>query len=49
MPGVVAKRKKMEEDELICRGHILNALSDRLHDLYTNTHFAREIWEALEN
>ena len=29
---VVAKRKKREEDELICRGHILNALSDRLYD-----------------
>ncbi|RVW58052.1 Retrovirus-related Pol polyprotein from transposon TNT 1-94 [Vitis vinifera] len=30
-------------------GHILNALSDRLYDLYTNTYSAREIWEALEN
>nr|CAN63713.1 hypothetical protein VITISV_008235 [Vitis vinifera] len=48
-PQVVATRKKMEEDELICRGHILNALSDRLYDLYTNTYSAREIWEALEN
>ena len=45
----MAKRKKREEDKLICMGHILNALSDRLYDLYTNTHFAREIWEALEN
>ncbi|RVW72568.1 hypothetical protein CK203_060076 [Vitis vinifera] len=48
-PQVVAARKKREEDELICRGHILNALSDRLYDLYTNTYSAREIWEALEN
>ncbi|XP_034676531.1 uncharacterized protein LOC117914780 isoform X1 [Vitis riparia] len=48
-PQVVAARKKREEDELICRGHILNALSDRLYDLYTNTNSAREIWEALEN
>ena len=39
----------MEEDELICRSHILNALSDRLYVLYTNTHSIREIWEALEN
>ena len=46
---VVAARKKREEDELICRGHILNALSDRLYDLYTNTYSAREVWEALEN
>ncbi|RVW89177.1 Retrovirus-related Pol polyprotein from transposon TNT 1-94 [Vitis vinifera] len=48
-PQVVAARKKREEDELICRGHILNALSDRLYDLYTNTNSMREIWEALEN
>ncbi|RVW41670.1 Retrovirus-related Pol polyprotein from transposon TNT 1-94 [Vitis vinifera] len=48
-PQVVAARKKREEDELICKGHILNALSDRLYDLYTNTNSAREIWEALEN
>ncbi|RVW95654.1 hypothetical protein CK203_031529 [Vitis vinifera] len=48
-PQVVAARKKREEDELICRGHILNTLSDRLYDLYTNTYSAREIWEALEN
>ena len=41
--------KKGEEDGLICRGHIRNALSDKLYDLYTNTHFTREIWEALEN
>lgn len=30
-------RQKCQEDELICSGHILNALSDRLYDLYTNT------------
>ncbi|XP_022851417.1 uncharacterized protein LOC111373164 [Olea europaea var. sylvestris] len=41
--------KKREEDELICRGHILNALSDRLYDLYTNTTLAKEIWYALES
>ena len=46
---VVAKRKKMEEDKLICKDHILNALSNRLYDLYTNTHSAMEIWEVLEN
>ncbi|RVW66000.1 Retrovirus-related Pol polyprotein from transposon TNT 1-94 [Vitis vinifera] len=47
-PQVVAARKKREEDELICRGHILNALSDRLYDLYTNTNSAREIWRLLK-
>lgn len=33
---------------MLCRGHILNTLSDRLHDLYTNTASAKEIWNALE-
>ena len=46
---VVVKRKKREEDEFICRGYILNVLSDRLYELYTNTHSSREIWEVLEN
>ena len=43
-----AERKKRVEDEFICRGHILNALSDRLYDLYTDTASAKEIWTALE-
>ena len=42
------ERKKREEDEIICRGHILNSLSDRLYDLYTVEPSAREIWNALE-
>lgn len=29
-------------------GHILNALSDRLYDLYTKTSSGKEIWNALE-
>ncbi|KAL6322658.1 hypothetical protein AAG906_015344 [Vitis piasezkii] len=43
------KENDTPQDELICRGHILNALSDRLYDLYTKTNSTREIWEALEN
>ncbi|PON67616.1 hypothetical protein TorRG33x02_264050 [Trema orientale] len=43
-----AERKKRVEDEFICRGHILNALSDRLYDLYTDTASAKEIWTTLE-
>ncbi|KAL5543240.1 hypothetical protein UlMin_010950 [Ulmus minor] len=45
---VKAARKQREDDELIYRGHILNALSSRLYDLYTNTKSAKEIWTALE-
>ena len=31
---VKVARKKREDDELMCRGHIFNTLSDRLYDLY---------------
>uniref|UniRef100_A0A2N9HPB4 Retrovirus-related Pol polyprotein from transposon TNT 1-94-like beta-barrel domain-containing protein n=1 Tax=Fagus sylvatica TaxID=28930 RepID=A0A2N9HPB4_FAGSY len=43
-----AERKKREEDEVVCRGHILNTLSDRLYDLFTSMKSPKEIWEALE-
>ena len=45
---MIALRKKREEDEIVCRGHILNALSDRLYDLYTNEKSALTIWNALD-
>ncbi|URD81569.1 Glycine cleavage system H protein [Musa troglodytarum] len=32
----------------MCRGHILNALSDRLYDLYTVEPSAKAIWNVLE-
>ncbi|KAH7676279.1 RNA-directed DNA polymerase protein, partial [Dioscorea alata] len=43
-----AERVKRQEDELLCRGHILNTLSDRLYDLFTSVQSPREIWKALE-
>ncbi|GAV64739.1 UBN2_2 domain-containing protein [Cephalotus follicularis] len=45
---VIKQKKKREEDELLCRCHILNTLSDRLHDLFTEMKSAREIWTTLE-
>ena len=45
---IKAQRKKREEDELICRGHILNNLSNHLYDLYTSMKSPKEIWNALE-
>ncbi|KAK3006443.1 hypothetical protein RJ639_017438 [Escallonia herrerae] len=45
---VKKERKKREEDELLCRGHILNGLSDRLYDLFTKIKSARDIWSALD-
>ncbi|KAH9736084.1 hypothetical protein KPL71_017967 [Citrus sinensis] len=45
---VKAARKRREDDELMCRGHILNTLSDRLYDLYNYMTSPVEIWNALE-
>ena len=45
---IKAQRKKWEEDGLICRGHILNTLSDHLYDLYTSMKSSKEIWNALK-
>ena len=45
---IKAQRKKREEDELICRGHILNTLSDCLYDLCTSMKSPKEIWNTLE-
>ncbi|KAL0287616.1 UNVERIFIED_CONTAM: Retrovirus-related Pol polyprotein from transposon TNT 1-94 [Sesamum calycinum] len=43
-----AARAKRGEDELLSCGHILNALSDRLFDLYSSIKSPLEIWNALE-
>ena len=42
------QRIKRDEDELVCRGHILNTLSDRLYDLFTTISSPKEIWKTLE-
>ena len=42
------ERKKREEDELVCRGHILNSLTYHLYNLYSNLKSPKEIWTALE-
>nr|CAD1835741.1 unnamed protein product [Ananas comosus var. bracteatus] len=51
-PEEIAKvaelKKKREEDEFTCRGHILYTLSDRLYDLYMSIKSPIEIWKALE-
>ncbi|KAI3693503.1 hypothetical protein L1987_76446 [Smallanthus sonchifolius] len=42
------RRLKWENDDYICRGHILNGMSDALFDVYQNVESARELWDALE-
>lgn len=41
-------RMKFENDDYICKGHILNALSDAMFDVYSNTETAKEMWDSLE-
>ncbi|GJX28634.1 hypothetical protein Tco_0236713, partial [Tanacetum coccineum] len=42
------ERLKFENDDFICRGHILNAMTDPLFDVYQNHSTAKELWNALE-
>ncbi|GJZ08490.1 hypothetical protein Tco_0542773, partial [Tanacetum coccineum] len=42
-------RAKWENDDYICRGHILNGMSDSLFDLYKNVESAKELWDSLES
>ncbi|GJT38608.1 hypothetical protein Tco_0938473 [Tanacetum coccineum] len=42
------ERLKFENDDFICHGHILNAMSDPLFDVYQNIKTASELWNALE-
>ncbi|CAM8948930.1 unnamed protein product [Rhodiola kirilowii] len=44
----IRKRSKWENDDYICRGHILNGMSDPLFDLYQTVESAKELWDALE-
>nr|GEV54573.1 zinc finger, CCHC-type [Tanacetum cinerariifolium] len=42
-------RAKWENDDYICRGLILNGMSDSLFDVYTNVESAKELWDSLES
>ncbi|GKE27801.1 hypothetical protein Tco_1443185, partial [Tanacetum coccineum] len=42
-------RAKWENDDYICRGHILNGMSDSLFDVYTDVESAKELWDSLES
>ena len=43
------KRLKWENDDYICRGHILNGMCDGLFDLYQNAVSAKDLWDSLES
>lgn len=41
-------RQKSDNDDYICRKHILNGMSDALFDTYWNVTIVKELWEKLE-
>ncbi|GJZ46349.1 hypothetical protein Tco_0593945, partial [Tanacetum coccineum] len=45
----IRRRAKWENDDYICRGHILNGMSDSLFDIYQNVKSAKELWDSLES
>ena len=42
------ERTKWENDDYICKGHVLNALADSLFDIYQLVEIAKELWDTLE-
>ncbi|XP_042043949.1 ankyrin repeat-containing protein ITN1-like [Salvia splendens] len=42
------RRMKWENEDYICRGHILNRMSDSVFDVYQNVESAKELWDSLE-
>ncbi|CAH9106213.1 unnamed protein product [Cuscuta europaea] len=43
------RRIKWDNDDYICRGHILNGMCDSLFDVYQNVEYAKTLWESLES
>ncbi|GJX19044.1 zinc finger, CCHC-type containing protein [Tanacetum coccineum] len=44
----VRKRAKWDNDDYVCRGLILNGMSDSLFDIYQNVESSKELWDSLE-
>nr|GEV77550.1 zinc finger, CCHC-type [Tanacetum cinerariifolium] len=44
----VMKRAKWDNDDYVCRGLILNGMSDSLFDIYQNVDTSKEPWDTLE-
>jgi len=44
----IRKRRKWENDDYICRGLILNGMSDSLFDIYQNFESSKELWDYLD-
>ncbi|GJV13267.1 zinc finger, CCHC-type containing protein [Tanacetum coccineum] len=44
----VRKRAKWENDDYVCKGLILNGMSDSLFDVYQNVETSKELWDTLK-
>ncbi|GJR57530.1 zinc finger, CCHC-type containing protein [Tanacetum coccineum] len=44
----VRRRAKWDNDDYVCRGLILNGMSDSLFDIYQNVETSKELWDTLE-
>ncbi|GJY99399.1 zinc finger, CCHC-type containing protein [Tanacetum coccineum] len=44
----IRKRVKWKNDDYVCRGLILNGMSDSLFDIYQNAESSKELWDSLE-
>ena len=44
----IRRRHKWDNDDYICRGHILNSMCDWLFDTYQTVAYAKELWNLLE-
>ncbi|GJX04760.1 zinc finger, CCHC-type containing protein [Tanacetum coccineum] len=44
----VRKGAKWDNDDYVCRGLILNGMSDSLFDVYQNVETSKELWDTLE-
>ncbi|XP_071708779.1 uncharacterized protein [Rutidosis leptorrhynchoides] len=45
----IRRRNKRDNDDFICRGHILNGMSDALFDVYQSVETTKELWDSLES
>ncbi|GJW11589.1 zinc finger, CCHC-type containing protein, partial [Tanacetum coccineum] len=45
----IRRRTKWDNDDYICRGRILNGMSDSLFDIYQNVESAKELWDSLKS
>ncbi|GJY96357.1 hypothetical protein Tco_0513267 [Tanacetum coccineum] len=44
----VRRMAKWDNDDYVCRGLILNGMSDSLFDIYQNVETSKELWDTLE-